>query len=244
MALLKSTLGLAVTAILFSHIAHANNGVYITGKLGSSIIQLSDQKWISEDGLDGTYHGGNKTKGVFGGGIAVGYNFYDAFSLPIRTELDFTMRGKASSHYNLATSSYGTPGSHGYWDSDDAKNDITLNTFMVNSYYDFKNSTAFTPYISLGLGIANLKHKAKYEYTEVSYSSNVTDVDSYSKSKTATNFAWSLGVGTQYMFNENLALDLSYRYLDAGKSDISYIDSKSKVKVKTNDIMLGVVYRF
>lgn len=42
MELLKSTLGLAVTTILFSHIAHANNGVYITGKLGSSIIQLSE----------------------------------------------------------------------------------------------------------------------------------------------------------------------------------------------------------
>ncbi|HEF8774100.1 outer membrane protein [Providencia manganoxydans] len=244
MGLPKSTLGLAVTAILFSHIAHANNGVYITGKLGSSIVQLSDQKWISEDGLDETYHGGNKTKGVFGGGISVGYDFYDMFSLPIRTEFDITMRDKASSHYNLATSSYGTPGSHGYWDPDDAKNDITLNTFMANSYYDFRNSSAFTPYISLGLGIASLKHKTTYEYTEIPYSPDVSDVDSYSKSKTAINFAWSFGVGTQYTFNENLALDLSYRYLDAGKSDISYIESKSKIKVKTNDIMLGIIYRF
>ncbi|ENN8378995.1 porin family protein [Providencia rettgeri] len=233
-----------VAGCFMGNVAQAGNGVYVTGKLGSSIMQLSDQKWSSEGGLDGTYHGGNKTKGVFGGGVAIGYDFYDAYSLPIRTEFDIMMRGKASSDYNLATSSYGTPGTSGYWDSDDAKNDVTLNTFMVNAYYDFRNSTAFTPYVSVGLGMASLKHEAKYAYTEVSYPSGSTTYDSFSKSKTATNFAWSLGVGTQYTFNDNLALDLSYRYLDAGKSDVNYDGAKSKIKVRTNDIMLGVVYRF
>lgn len=244
MMLLKSALGLAISTIVCSAVAQAGNGVYVTGKLGSSIMQLSDSKWVSEGGLDGTYHGGNKTKGVFGGGIAIGYDFYDAYSLPIRTEFDIMMRGKASSDYNLGTSSYGTPSTSGYWDSDDAKNDVTLNTFMVNAYYDFRNSTAFTPYVSVGLGMASLKHQAKYEYTEISYPSGSREFDAYSKSKTAMNFAWSLGVGTQYTFNDNLALDLSYRYLDAGKSDVSFIESKSKIKVRTNDIMLGVVYRF
>ncbi|WBA56299.1 hypothetical protein O7C57_15955 [Providencia sp. 21OH12SH02B-Prov] len=36
MELLKSTLGLGVTAILLSHIAQADNGVYVTGKLANS----------------------------------------------------------------------------------------------------------------------------------------------------------------------------------------------------------------
>ncbi|MEX9217118.1 outer membrane protein [Providencia rettgeri] len=225
------------------NVAQAGNGVYVTGKLGSSIMQLSDQKW-EDDAWDETYHGSNKTKGVFGGGVAIGYDFYDAYSLPIRAEFDIMMRGKASSDYSLGTSSYGIPGTSGYWESEDAKNDVTLNTFMVNAYYDFRNSTAFTPYVSVGLGMASLKHKAKYEYTEISYLPSSREFYSDSKSKTATNFAWSLGVGTQYSFNDNLALDLSYRYLDAGKSDVSDDGSKSKIKVRTNDIMLGVVYRF
>ncbi|WP_332643150.1 outer membrane protein, partial [Escherichia sp. Lx600-2] len=67
-------------------------------------------------------------------------------------------------------------------------------------------------------------------------------------SKTNSNFAWSLGLGSQYAINDNLSLDLSYRFLDAGKSEVSsYTDGakdKSKVKVRSNDIMLGVVYRF
>ncbi|MEX9851062.1 outer membrane protein [Providencia huaxiensis] len=63
-----------------------------------------------------------------------------------------------------------------------------------------------------------------------------------------SNFAWSLGLGSQYAINDNLSLDLSYRFLDAGKSDVSYNADgetlKSKVKVRSNDIMFGVVYRF
>lgn len=96
MILLKSTLGLVVSALICSAAAQAGNGVYVTGKLGSSIMQLSNQKWSSEGGLDGTYHGGNKIKGVFGGGIAIGYDFHDTYSLPIRNEFDIMMRGKAS----------------------------------------------------------------------------------------------------------------------------------------------------
>lgn len=30
---------------------------------------------------------------------------------------------------------------------------------MVNGYYDFHNSTAFTPYISAGIGLARVKLK-------------------------------------------------------------------------------------
>ncbi len=32
-------------------------------------------------------------------------------------------------------------------------------TYMVNGYYDFHNSTAFTPYISAGVGLAHVKLK-------------------------------------------------------------------------------------
>ncbi len=32
-----------------------------------------------------------------------------------------------------------------------------MTTYMVNGYYDFHNSTAFTPYISAGVGLAHVK---------------------------------------------------------------------------------------
>ncbi|AUZ16698.1 TPA: porin family protein [Providencia stuartii] len=33
-----------------------------------------------------------------------------------------------------------------------------------------------------------------------------------SKSKTKNNFTWRLGLGVQYAVNDNLSMDLSYRY--------------------------------
>nr|ELR5228306.1 porin family protein [Providencia rettgeri] len=245
---MKKIIAVSLLSVVSSVAMASNSGFYISGKMGTSILKLSDQKWESIDDL-GEYDrasGGSKTKGVFGGGLAVGYDLYDMTSLPLRTELDITLRGKASSKYNLASSSWDNGNGSFYSDSDDAKNDITLNTFMVNAYYDFKNETNFTPYVSVGLGLASIKHKAQYSYSETN--SGGSEYSSSSKSKTNSNFAWSLGLGSQYAINDNLSLDLSYRFLDAGKSEVSsYTDGakdKSKVKVRSNDIMLGVVYRF
>ncbi|EKT61860.1 outer membrane protein [Providencia burhodogranariea] len=191
------------------------------------------------------YHFGSKNKGVFGGGIALGYDFYEQFNLPIRTELDIMMRGKASANNNFGRE-------FGAWghDSDDTKNEVTLNTFMLNSFYDFRNESAFTPYISAGIGLASLKHKADYKYSEWDANGNYINnsENQFSKSKTNNNFAWSLGLGMKYAINTDFSMDLSYRYLDAGKSTISNTyDSQtqtSKVKAQSNDIMLGVTYRF
>ncbi|EPQ5228602.1 outer membrane protein [Providencia stuartii] len=240
---MKKVILASLLSLTFSGLAMASgNGFYVSGKLGTSILKLSDQKWSDEDGSD---NGGSKTKGVFGGGIALGYDLYDATSLPLRTELDITLRGKASSKHNLSNESWSS-GSSYFSSREDGKNDITLNTFMINTYYDFKNQTNFTPYVSVGLGLASIKHKAQYIFSEVN--SGGSEYDAFSKSKTNSNFAWSLGLGSQYAINDNLSLDLSYRFLDAGKSDVSYnVDGetlKSKVKVRSNDIMFAVVYRF
>ncbi|MBN8531839.1 MAG: porin family protein [Alphaproteobacteria bacterium] len=37
-----------------------------------------------------------------------------------------------------------------------ANGDVTSLSYMVNAYYDFRNSSRFTPYLGLGLGMANV----------------------------------------------------------------------------------------
>lgn len=181
---------------------------------------------------------------MFGGNIAVGYDFSKTTTLPIRTELEFGMREKASTSHNL--DSVNDPGV--FSSSDDVKADITLNTVMVNTYYDFKNDTKFTPYISVGLGMASINHKMRYDYNDHIVSMNQFTHEKFTKSKTTNNFAWSVGLGSQYQVNNHLSLDMSYRFLDAGKSKASYYEDNqenvSKVKVQSHDIMFGLVYRF
>lgn len=229
---------------LTSFLANANesekNGVYVTGKMGASIIQMSGQKIDLTDYDDQEserYNGDSHRTGVFGGGIALGYDFSNTFDLPIRAELDFTARGKANSKYNLVQDDSLTA---------DAKNQIKLNTLMVNAYYDFKNESSFTPYLSAGLGYASVNQKTTLSASLPTPDDNYSE--SYSRSHTSNNFAWSVGAGVKYALNDNFDLDFSYRYLDAGKASISYngdgTNIESKVKVRTNDLMLGVTYKF
>lgn len=133
------------------------SGFYLTGKAGASVVSLSDQRFLSGDEEETSkYKGGDDHDTVFSGGIAAGYDFYPQFSIPVRTELEFYARGKADSKYNIDKGKGSW--SDGYW-RDDLKNEVSLNTLMLNAYYDFRNDSAFTPWVSAGIGYARFIRK-------------------------------------------------------------------------------------
>lgn len=109
-----------------------------------------------------------------------------------------------------------------------------VQTVMPNGYYDFKNKSAFTPYVSLGLGNASIKTTAHN--------------DGFSKSKTDNDFAWSVGLGVAYTINPNFSVDLGYRYLDAGKASVNNsgtnFQENIKAQISSNDVTLGLRYAF
>ncbi|WP_447495514.1 outer membrane protein [Escherichia coli] len=237
----------AVSAVTAACILAANagaeegkSGFYLTGKAGTSAVSLSDQSFLSENKEETSkYRGGDGHNTVFSGGIAFGYDLHPQFSIPVRTELEFYARGKADTTYNL----YKDHAGHS-----DLKNEVSVNSLMLNAYYDFRNDSAFTPWVSAGIGYARIHQESTgsgswdYGYGErVRYS--------ISRSGSADNFAWSIGAGVRYDVTPDIALDLSYRYLDAGKSSLYYKDTegdkyKSEVDVKSHDIMLGMTYNF
>ncbi|ATG15734.1 porin family protein [Providencia alcalifaciens] len=241
---MKKIIAVSLLSLVSSTAIAGVESLYVSGKMGASIVQVSNQKWLTSDNEFEKTNLGNTHDSVFGGNIAVGYDFAKTTKLPIRTELEFGMKEKASINHNLE--SFNDPGVLS--SSDDAKTDITLNTVMVNTYYDFKNATKFTPYVSVGLGMASINHKMRYDYNEHIVSLNQYTHEQYTQSKTTNNFAWSVGLGSQYRVNNHFSLDMGYRFLDAGKSEANYYadDQKntSKVKVRSHDIMFGVTYRF
>ncbi len=154
-------------------------------------------------------------------------------------------RGAADSRYTLDT--WRSPMGDG--GREDTQNRLSVNTLMVNTYYDFRNSSAFTPWVSVGLGYARVHHKATYTDTSWNESGEISDISALHYSGYDNNFAWSIGAGVRYDVTPDIALDLSYRYLDAGKSSLSYKDTegdkyKSEADVKSHDIMFGVTYHF
>ncbi|EIG5721196.1 porin family protein, partial [Escherichia coli] len=112
----------------------------------------------------------------------------------------------------------------------------------------FRNDSAFTPWVSAGIGYARI-HQKTTGISTWDCGDGYSGRESLSRSGSADNFAWSLGAGVRYDVTPDIALDLSYRYLDAGDSSVSYKDEwgdkyKSEVDVKSHDILLGVTYNF
>lgn len=231
-----------VTLPAFANTDDSKTGLYVTGKMGASIVQMSGQQFVysgfAEAGDNGTKNGDSHRTGVFGGGLALGYDFANQFDIPVRAELEFIARDKANATYNIRNRVR-----NGVTQTRDIRNQVKLNTLMVNGYYDIKNSSDFTPFVSVGLGYAAVDFK-----TTRADANNPGISESYTNTHTANNFAWSVGAGVNYAINEDWDMGLSYRYLDAGKADITTAvgdgEHTSKIKVKTNDILLGLTYRF
>ncbi|EUD10631.1 TPA: outer membrane protein [Providencia alcalifaciens] len=246
--IIMKNLLLALSCLLFANlaIASSHNGVYISSKIGVSVLNMYDSKFEYSNEKKSDFRAlkfNDKSHPAFGNFIGIGYDFYDQFSVPIRTELEVGMRGKVSDTHSLNALST-VPNS-----SADMKNEATLTTLMLNGYYDMKNQTAFMPYISFGLGLASTRYEntqhSEFEIFGLKQNSN------QSRSERINKLAWSLGMGGRYAFSDNLSFDLGYRFTEAGKYKISMPNSFDKdatdtstINLASHDFMFGVVYRF
>ena len=122
------------------------------------------------------------------------------------------------------------------------KMELSAQSYMLNGYYDFHNSSKFTPYVGVGFGMA----KVEYDYTDNYDIYNAgtgaylgSDRDTYHASK--TKFAYNISAGASYDINDHLALDLGLRYIDYG----SFSDADGdKYKTKSKEVSFGVRYSF
>ncbi|AJJ20054.1 outer membrane protein [Yersinia intermedia] len=121
----------------------------------------------------------------------------------------------------------------------------------MNAYWDMHNSTAFTPWVSAGVGFSRLSLDQYTVSTDTQISTGIVDgsVRSGNHSGSTTNFAWAVWVGVNWTIMENMSMDLSYRYLNAGDVETGYTTRRgnretAQVSVTSNDLMLGVRYAF
>lgn len=203
-----------------------NNQVNIDGKVSAGPLRASGE-WAEMFNSQFT----------LGGALAVGYDFYSQFKLPVRAELEFAMRGD-----NKKTKSDSIGGGF----NGELKSVTNASTLMANFFYDFRNDSDFTPYVTAGAGLAFIRAENKLRVQNA-------DLTYFDRSKSVTNFAWNLGAGVAYNFNENVAVDLGYRYVNMGVANMSSsYDFGSGVKGKlesdnylyNHEIALGVRYTF
>ena len=245
---------LALAALLsLPFLAQAEGmGVYVAPKMGFGYLKGYDAQsvyWDDEDkhiSSDDSNKIGMGSDTVFGGGIAVGYDF-KRMGVPVRAELEYAVFGDAKSKRTVRKD----------WLSGDYRTSIGIQTLFANAYYDFHNSSAFTPYVGLGLGLSFVEMKGKYNGTWNSPWGSASYSDSYG-TKSTTNFAWNLGGGVSYAITNQIGLDLGYRFVWIGKGETKkysmsysyagndYVDTEYfKTKdLKMHQVMLGMRYTF
>lgn len=111
------------------------------------------------------------------------------------------------------------------------KTDMWSLPVLANLYATMPLNNVFSVYGMGGLGMAW----------------NKTDSLPDAKGATKSNFAWTAGVGFDYMVNNCLSLDLGYRYTDLGQARVKVRDGytgKSKQDIRSNDVKLTARYYF
>lgn len=182
---------------------------------------------------DSNFWGNKKKFDPKGANIAVGVKA----TQNLRFEVEYNHREKADKTWYFSEiiplAAYGER---------NEKMELSIQSYMLNGYFDFHNTSKFTPYIGIGFGQA----KVEYDYTDnwavYNYNTGVLvadGLDTYHASK--TKFAYNISAGTSYDLNDHLALDLGLRYVDYG----SFSDADGdKYKTKSKEVSFGVRYSF
>jgi opacity protein-like surface antigen len=193
-----------------STFAYSAEGLYGSGNLGLAMPNNSDVTDSTSPGVSIKF----KSDTGLALGAAVGYDFGNN----IRVEGEISYQKNDLNKASFAGVDAALTG------------DTSNLGLLLNGYYDFANTSRFTPFISAGLGFDKVKLNDFYipGSGEPSYS----DDD--------TVFAYQVGVGIGYAVNKKVSIDVKYRYL--GTSDPKF--DTATVEYSSHNFYVGIRFPF
>ena len=198
-----------VLSFFFSAPVYSAEGLYMSCNIGFAMASDSD---LTDSTVPGTTVNTEFDTGL-AFGAALGYDFNR-----------FRVEGEISYQKN----DIDKIGAQGVFF--DATGDATALSFLINGYYDFVNSSAFTPYISAGLGFAQV------EFNDL----NISRLGFSGSSDEDTVFAYQIGIGVGYSVTEKVVIDVKYRYF--GTEDSEY--DTTEAEFTSNNFLIGVRVNF
>lgn len=201
------------------------SGLYLAPKFLMSIQDtgtVSRSRAFAGSGVD------DYSQFTLGGAFAVGIDLWPQQMIPLRLEIEGALRGNSEKSW-----------SDGGVNLREVKGVWNNTTLFGNVFWDFHNDSNFTPFIGGGLGLA-------FNYT--GYDLTANNGDKISIDDRQTNFAWNVGAGVSYAFNEILAIDASYRFVGLGYNEVSSHYNGKKYEVGNdpynNEFMVGLRFSF
>lgn len=185
-------------------------GVYVAPKFiyGYTMMDFKAKDYDSNTGVGNSFSLGDKHDHAWGGALAIGYDFDKRFNIPIRAELEYSIFSQVEAD-KTRMAPHETDWREGFTQKFD------IQTLFLNAYWDINTGRAFTPYVGAGIGMAFIDTKYSCWGEDINDPANDW-VRSSTGSKSRTNFAWNVGAGLGYDFNEYVTLDLGYRFVSLG----------------------------
>lgn len=108
---------------------------------------------------------------------------------------------------------------------------------FFNVFVNAGEFNGFTPYLVLGAGASKSK-SSNFNATKDGVTGTVSGASK-------TNFAYKAGLGVKFAASEEIDIDVRYQYVDYGKFKSGKINGQDKSgKLRANQVMLGVAYKF
>ena len=197
-----------VVLISLSSFAYSAPGFYAGGSVGFTSPNDAD---ISDPDISFM----SAEKGLSLGGF-IGYSFANNF----RLEGELVYQGNDLDKMRI----YG----HDF----DMTGDISSAAMFANAYYDFNNSSRFTPFIGGGIGFS------KVEVNDTGVIIGGVNYDLGDDSDTV--LAYHLDAGVNYEINERFSLDLKYRYFETENPDFS----GTEIEYSSHNVYTGLRVSF
>jgi len=203
---------------------------YVSAKVTASDLNFDrSSRWVQGGVATVINSAGDDSQHVWGTSFAAGID-----GGAIRAELEWH-RNTAGRYSNTWRDTAG-------WAISE-KFKVKTDALMLNAYYDFDTGSAFTPYIGAGIG---------YAKTKVAYADNNFNINGFWKQTDShTNIAWQIGAGIAYELNDNVSIDVGYRYVDYGKFDVLNTTAvafgnitRDTYEVTANELYAGIRYSF
>jgi opacity protein-like surface antigen len=120
--------------------------------------------------------------------------------------------------------------------------------FLANGYVDIGTWANITPYVGVGVGMANDRMLGLQDI-----SAQPSGGFGMASDSSNWEFAWALMAGLSYAVTPNVSLELGYRYLDAGTATAGAIICQNQtncpnevqhLKIASQDLKLGMRWMF
>lgn len=187
----------------------AAEGFYVSGNIG---LAMANDSELTDSTVPGTTVDTEFDSGL-SFGAALGYDFK-----PFRVEGEISYQQNDIDNIGAGDVFFEPTG------------DAVVLSFLMNGYYDFINSSAFTPYVSAGLGVAQI------EFNNL----NISALGFSGSNDEDTVFAYQVGVGVGYAITEKVTIDLKYRYFGTADSEYDTIEAE----FASHNVLFGIRVNF